>query len=228
MLLKLAGFVVGVGLCCLPASAALCVNTTDCTLQFTQGNSSSSIGTGDFGTLRLQLSSNVVTATIDLADNFYIIGTGFPAAIGFNDTVGGALSVGAFTSPVYYAGYSDTDSGSGKCPPDFQFNGFGCFGNAAATTAPSPGSVNALNVLSFTIQKGASISNVNQLLALSTQSGEGPAYWVVDVVKRDAQGNNITTGLIAITGTVVPEPGFYGLLSLGLGGLLFLARRKAV
>jgi len=64
-----------------PASADLCTSTTSCVLALTQGNGGSGFGTGNFGTVDLERVGTTVTITVDLADNFRIIQTGFPGVI---------------------------------------------------------------------------------------------------------------------------------------------------
>src|SRR5713101_6287936 len=79
-----------------PAFASLCASTTDCTLTLDTGNSGSGFGTGNFGTVHLGLdtTTHVATVTVDLADNFFIINTGFPGSFGCVDALGGGLTIG--------------------------------------------------------------------------------------------------------------------------------------
>lgn len=212
--------VLGLGTMVAPAFADLCASTTNCTLNFTLGNTGSGFGSGNFGTLNLALAANVATVTVDLADGFFIIGTGFPGAFGFSDSLGGGLTMGGF--PANYSGFtSDATS-------DLHFDGFGFFNNAAATTAPSAGSANALNVVSFTVSKGASLTDVEQLLNLASPAGgDGPAYFVVDAINRNTSGPGAgATGLLAVTGSPVPEPSFLVLLAAGMGILGWVAQRR--
>jgi len=207
-----------------PASAALCASTTSCTLNFTQGNGGSAFGTGNFGTLGLSRVGSTVTVTIDLAANFFIIGTGFPGAVGFSDSLGGGLTMAGF--PANYSGFLSHGTS------DLHFDGFGYFNNAAATTAPSPGSADALNVISFTVT-GAGLNDVNQLLNLANPAGgDGLAYFVVDAINRNTSGAGAgNTGLLAVTGgggppVLVPEPQTLALLGLGLFAMTAFGRRK--
>ena len=199
-----------------PASAALCVSTTDCTLNFTQGNGGSAFGTGNFGTLHLVRSGNTVTVTVDLAANFFIIDTGFPGAFGFSDSLGGGLTMGGFP-----ANYSDFLS---HATNDLHFDGFGYFNDTGATTAPSAGSANALNVVSFTVT-GAGLTDVNQLLNLAAPAGgDGLAYFVVDAINRNTSGAGAgNSGLLAVTDSGgsnnAPEPATLGLIGVALAGL---------
>jgi hypothetical protein len=59
-----------------PASADLCVSTTSCVVNLTQGNSSSGFGTGNFGTVDLERTGSTVTVTIDLASGFFLVHPG--------------------------------------------------------------------------------------------------------------------------------------------------------
>ena len=211
------------GLTSTPALADLCASTTNCTLTFTQGNAGSGFGSGNFGTLNLALSGNTVTVTIDLANNFFLIDTGFPGAVGFSDSLGGGLTIGNFSSAAYSGSASHATS-------DLHFDGFGFFNDAAATTAPSAGSASAVNVLSFTVSR-AGLNDVEQLLNLANPAGgDGQAYFVADVINRNTGGPGAgSTGLIAITGggppNETPEPQTLALIGLGLLGLTIMRRR---
>src|SRR5207247_11363541 len=66
-----------------PASAALCVSTTDCTLDFTQGNGGSAFGTVNFGPLHLVRSGDTVAVIVALAADCVTISTGLRGAFGF-------------------------------------------------------------------------------------------------------------------------------------------------
>ena len=49
-----------------PRPADLCVSTTSCIVNLTQGNCSSGFGTGNFGTVDLERTGSTVKITIDL------------------------------------------------------------------------------------------------------------------------------------------------------------------
>lgn len=215
--------VLGMGTIVAPAFADLCASTTNCTLNFTLGNAGSGFGSGNFGTLNLALAANVATVTVDLADGFYIINTGFPGSFGFSDSLGGGLTIGGFSSAAYSGAISDATS-------DLHFDGFGYFNNAAATTGPSAGSASALNAVSFTVSKGASLTDVEQLLNLASPAGgDGLAYFVVDAINRNTSGPGAgATGLIAVTGgsNAVPEPSLTVLLLAGMGIIGWVVQRR--
>ncbi len=91
------------------AFAGLCAFTTDCTLTLSAGNTGSGFGTGNFGTVHLGLNTatHIATVTVDLADGFFIIDTGFPGSFGFVDALGGGLTIGSFSSAAYSGSISD-------------------------------------------------------------------------------------------------------------------------
>src|SRR5258708_26539226 len=84
-----AAMILALAVMIVPASASsLCSNTTNCTLEFTQGNSSSGFGTGDFGTLQLVGNgTDTITVTVSLLSGWDIIKTGFPGSFGFTDSL---------------------------------------------------------------------------------------------------------------------------------------------
>src|SRR6266404_4639019 len=163
-----------------PASAGLCASTTDCTLTLNTGNGGSGFGTGNFGTVHLGLdtATHVATVTVDLANGFFIINTGFPGSFGFVDALGGGLTIGSFSSAAYSGSISDATN-------DQHFDGFGYVNDVGATTGPSAGSASAQNIVSFDVSKGTSITDVSQLVNLAAPAGgDGPAYFIVDAINR--------------------------------------------
>jgi hypothetical protein len=207
------------------SAATVCANATDCLLTLSQGNSSSGFGAGEFGTVHLTLNTTTDVATIDvtLASGFTIIKTGFPGSFGFADSLGGGLTIGNFSSALYSGAISNATN-------DQHFDGFGFSNDAAATTAPHAGG--GLNDVSFTVSKGTSLTDVNDLLNLfNPAGGDGPAYFVVDAFNSNTSGPGAgNTGLLSVAGSGnvsgVPEPSTgLGMLT-GLGLLGWIARRR--
>lgn len=196
------------------AASSLCVDTLDCTLQLTQGNSSSGFGTGDFGTVHLvDNGTNMVTVTVSLIDNTWdIINTGFPGSFGFTDSLGGTPIIGNFSSSLYSGSQTDTTQ-------DLHFDGFGYENIAAGTTGPHNGA--GLQTVSFTVTQNG-LNNVNDLLNLSgSPAGDGSKYLIVDAGKIDG-----ATGLLGVTGVATPEPSSYAFLLIACGAIAWFARRR--
>lgn len=204
------------------AVAGLCASTTSCTLVLSEGNTGSGFGTGNFGTVDLELSGTTAAITIDLADGFQLVNTGFPGSVGFADSLGGGLTVSDFSSVLYSGAVSDATK-------DLHFDGFGYSNDAVATTGPHAG--DGLNSVSFSVS-GSGLTDINQLLnAFGGPAGQGPVYFVADVynTNTDAPGAG-NTGLVAVTGSSipvsVPEPSSLAIFGVGLIGLGMLFQRK--
>lgn len=213
--------------------ASDCVSTTDCTYTFDVHNSGpTTFGSGPYGTLELTLQGSNILVNIDLANGFGLINSGFPNgggtnyAFGFNDNLAAAsFSYSGFTPNTYSGG--TTTAGA------YQFDGFGDFDRAAATTslANTAGS----NTLSFLITRSGGFTSIQNIVSQST--GGTPVYFVADVFYNGTntpgtgcpQGAGCT-GLIGVStlngfSNTVPEPVTSALVGTGLLSLFFLRRR---
>jgi len=215
------------------ASAGFC-SATKCSLILTNSNFA---GTGTFGTVALSLTSNVVTVDVKLASAYRIIVAGnggdnpngkSPGAVGFSDNLGGDLTIGNFTSGGMPTSlYSGSQSAAPGCnTSNCHWNLFGYANDAAATNGPKR--PQTLQELSFTVSKGASITDVHQLLQKSIPSGGNPsAYFTVDACLWNLKKSTCSgTGLFAVTR--VPEPGSLALLASGLLALGLLRWKRAI
>ena len=204
-----------------PALASLCSSSISCTLVFSEGNTGSGFGLGNFGTVDLELSGATATITLDLADGFQLVNTGFPGSVGFVDSLGGGLSIGSFSSSLYSGALSDASK-------DLHFDGFGYATDTAATSGPHPGS--GVNSLSFTVSD-PSLVDVNQLLnPFGGPAGQGPVYFVADAYNSNTAGTGAgNSGLIAVTGAspvTIPEPGSLAVFGAALIMLGVAVRRN--
>jgi len=144
--------------------------------------------------------------------------------VGFTDSLGGGLTIGNFSNANYSGSISHATN-------DQHFDGFGFVNDVAATTAPSAGSASAVNVLSFTVFR-SNLTDVEQLLSLANPAGgDGPAYFIVDVINRNTSGPGAgLTGLITLTGggppNQTPEPQTVALVGLGLLAIAFARRQQ--
>src|SRR5437762_2299907 len=94
------------------AKASVCSDANNCTFTFDVHNvGPTTFGSGPYGTLNLLLNiDNTITATIDLADGFGLINTGFPNGGGtnygfaFNDNLGTADFAYSFVTAGYSGG----------------------------------------------------------------------------------------------------------------------------
>jgi len=214
--------------------AATCLSATDCTYTFDVHNSGpTTFGSGPYGTLELTLQAdNTIKVTIDLADGFGLINTGFPNGggtnygFGFNDALAAANFAYGSYSPNTYTG-GTTTAGS------YQFDGFGDFDRAAANT--SVANTAGANVVSFVITRTGGFNSVQNLVGLSTGTN-APVYFVADVFYNgtNTPGTGCPgsgcTGLIGVSSLngpsgTVPEPVTSGLVGTGLISLFFLRRR---
>ncbi len=217
----------------------LCASTTNCTLGFNLANTSFGLSprSNSFGTLDLHfVGTNTVKITVDLADGFRIIDTGFPGAFGFGDSLGGGLNISHFTTggTVNHNDGTTTSLYSGKksdTTNDLHFDGFGYTNDTAATTAPKAGpSHGGLNSVSFLVSKNT-LTDVEQLLRLfNPVGGDGAAVFVVDAwVGGGNYGcGNADSGCTGLLAVAIPEPGSLALLSAALIILFVVRRRQGV
>ena len=237
MRMRLSGIIFALSALAVPgAFASNCNSTTDCIFTFDIHNAGFSGVTlpGPFGTVEFVLNGGNIDVTLKMNPDLVLIGTGFPATFGFNDDLElGDITAGSFSN-VNYSGSTnnggvDTTGGSGS---DLHFDGFGYFDDAAATTAPSAGSSNAISTLTFVLSRtgGHTFSSVQQLIETPSGGGDGSPYFVADVFDKacGANGGTACTGLVGVSNLTspVPEPSSYAFLGTGLLAMLFLIRRK--
>jgi hypothetical protein len=212
----------------MPAHAGFCPGTTSCTLQLNENNGFTS-GT-NFGTVSLNLTGHTVTIDVSLSSAYRIITTGFPGAFGFSSSTLAGSTLGGLTIGNFKTGGVATSLYSGKksdTTNDLHFDGFGYTNNAAATNGPARKF--SLQEISFTVSKGSSITDVNQLVKLfSPEGGAGKTYFVVDACTWVATSKSCSgTGLLG-TNKKVPEPASLVLLGTGLVALGIWRRRKLI
>jgi len=211
------------------AKASICSNADSCLFTFdVHNNGPTTFGSGPYGTLSLTLNNvdHTILATIDLADGFGLINTGFPNgngttyAFGFNDNLGAAdFNYGSYNPNTYGGG--TTAAGA------YQFDGFGDFDRAAAhTTLPNTGGA---NLVSFIITRTGGFNSVQNLVGANNNG----LYFVADVFYNGTNtpgscaADASCTGLIGVTGggTATPEPISSALVGTGLISLFFIRRR---
>jgi hypothetical protein len=213
-----------------PSAKASVCDATTCTFTFDVHNSGpTTFGSGPYGTLNLLLVGDTIQATIDLADGFGLVNTGFPNGsatrygFAFNDNLDAAdFSYSSYNPSTYNGG--TTTAGA------YQFDGFGNFDRAAADT--DLGNSAGANVVSFIITRVGGFNSVQNLVGLSS----GNIYFAADVFYNGtntpatgcAQGASCT-GLIGVSGggSPVPEPISSALVGTGLISLFFLRRRAS-
>ena len=210
------------------AQASICADVNHCTFDFDIHNvGPTTFGSGPYGTVDLLLVGNTIQFTIDLAPGFGLINTGFPAgggtnyAFAFNDNLAAAnFAYGSYNPGTY--------SGGTTAAGTYQFNGFGDFDRAAATTdlANTAGA----NVLTFIVTRTGGFNSVQNLIGLSSNN----IYFAADVFYNGTNSPGTgcpqgagCTGLIGVSGGAppVPEPVTSGLVGTGLISLFFLGRR---
>jgi len=236
----LAMLALGSGMLVAPAygDSAICPSTGSCVLHFTAANSglAAAIGsaTGEFGTLTLSLESSGIRV-VAYSEYLNFIRVGAPAAknrvtFGFNDSLGGGLTVSDFRTGVTASAASYYGYVTSGTTASIHFNEFGYFYDGANTNRVSAGDTTKSHYVSFLVTKsGTVITDVNDILV-----SNGLAYFAADVCLVTSSGC-VTTGTIAVTGassSAVPEPDLaFGsdvllpAFALGAAGLV-LRRRK--
>jgi len=211
------------------AQASICADVNHCTFDFDIHNvGPTTFGSGSYGTVDLLKVGSTIQITIDLAPGFGLINTGFPNgggtkyAFAFNDNLAAANFAYGSYNPVTYSG-GTTAAGS------YQFDGFGDFERAAATTdLPNSGGA---NVVSFIVTRTGGFTSVQNLIGPNSNN----IYFAADVFYNGTNSPGTgcpqgagCTGLIGVTGNgtpTVPEPVTSGLVGTGLISLFFLRRR---
>ena len=210
------------------ANAAICSDANDCTFTFDIHNvGPTTFGSGPYGTVELTLVGSTIQVTIDLADGFGLINTGFPNGggtaygFGFNDNLSAAnFAYGSYNPNTYNGGTIAAGA--------YQFDGFGDFDRAAANT--SLANTAGANVVTFIITRTGGFSSVQNLVGANSNG----IYFVADVFYNgtNTPGTGCPegagcTGLIGVSGGTpsVPEPVTSGLVGSGLIGLFFVGRR---
>lgn len=198
---------------------AVCANTTNCTFNL-NSTEVGAFGSGPYGTVNLELITNTIKITVDLADGFKLIDTGSHEAFSFNNNLGGSVTMASFSN----AAYAQIAGSPGTNSP------FSTFMHGVSSTCTN-GSGCGVNVLSFVVSRTGGFTNVNELVKLSTGSGTA-AYFAGDVTNADGVtgvvGVTSTVGCIGCDDTVVPEPSSYAaVLALGFGALAYFKRRSS-
>jgi hypothetical protein len=210
------------------ASASICSDANDCTFTFDVHNvGPTTFGAGPYGTLNLQLVGNTIQATIDLADGFGLINTGFPNGGGTNYGFGFNENLAA--ADFSYSSYNpNTYNGGTTTAGTYQFDGFGDFDRAAANTDLA--NTGGANMVSFIITRTGGFNSVQNLVGQSS----GNIYFAADVFYNGTNTpgsgcptQSSCTGLIGVSegGSPVPEPISSALVGTGLISLFFLRRR---
>ncbi len=178
-------------------------------------------------------------------DFFYQIQNTTTAKPSASNTVASSYSLVDFTgipiSNVFQVNYATAGAtgcaffGAGPCPPDK--NGSGFLRPTTETITSVSRSLDG-STLNVNLSAGVTPKTNSAILVVETgstdfdQTGEGTFSWhgAPPVGARGSGPGQNTIGpwqLDALEPLLTPEPGFYGILALGIAGLLLFVRRRS-
>jgi len=164
-------------------------------------------------TINVTGGGGTITFTLNLAPNWFVVGSGLPVSFGFSSSIA-TLTPNALTgyTTVGPAGATGVD-GVGTFPATFY--GWDRTANGFAGHDPN-------NPVVFTLTTAATLT-LAQFIASLEPSSTGPLF-VADVINNNTGNGN--TGAIDFGGTAVPLPPAALLFGTALAGLGILGRRR--